>query len=292
MNTPVKWSDEYYVSKKRVVLTQEQLEVPGMRVFGHHVMSAATEPLVLHFHENAYEFMIITEGTFFLQASGKNYKVSGGDIFVTPPGEIHSSNQMPLSLGEFYWFQLDVSDIRKLLFLNDEAAENLTKRLQNIEGHVIRSDDRELKRLMKTTFALTDSSENRYMIAGYLVVFLNMAIECSKKSAANLTGDIAMALNYILDNYTQELQLEELADYCGLSISQFKQKFKNQLGVSPRCFINQQKIEHAKNLLLEGETKTDIAMQLGFSSSSYFSAVFKKFTSCTPTEYKNRTQSQ
>lgn len=73
MNIPVKWNDEYYVSQKRVVLTQEQLAIPGLRVLGHHVMSTATEPLVLHFHENAFEFMVIAEGTFF--SSGIRKKI-------------------------------------------------------------------------------------------------------------------------------------------------------------------------------------------------------------------------
>ena len=285
MNTPVRWKDEYFVSEKRVVLTEEQLEIPGLRVFGHHSMSTASEPLVLRFHENAYEFMIITEGAFSLQMAGKNYKVSGGDVFVTPPGEIHSTNQMPLSLGEFYWFQLDVSYIKDLLFLSEEAATDLLRRLQEVISQVIHTDNKDLKKMIKKAFTLTASRENRYMTAGYLVVFLNMMIEYSRKETTTLTRDIESALNYIMDMFTQEITLEELADYCNLSVSQFKQKFKNQVGVSPRCYINQQKVEYAKSLLLEGKSKTDIAMQLGFSSSSYFAAVFKKFNSCTPSEY-------
>ena len=287
MNTPVRWKDEYFVSEKRVVLTEEQLEIPGLRVFGHHSMSTASEPLVLHFHENAYEFMMITEGAFSLQMAGKNYKVSGGDVFVTPPGEIHSTNQMPLSLGEFYWFQLDISYIKDLLFLSEEAAADLLRRLQEVISQVIHTDNKDLKKVIKKAFTLTVSRENRYMTAGYLVIFLNMMIEYSRKETTTLTRDIESALNYIMDMFTQEITLEELADHCNLSVSQFKQKFKSQVGVSPRCYINQQKVEYAKSLLLEGKSKTDIAMQLGFSSSSYFAAVFKKFTSCTPSEYVN-----
>ena len=65
----------------------------------------------------------------------------------------------------------------------------------------------------------------------------------------------------------------------------FSYKFKRQLGTSPRNFINQQKIEQAKILLLEKMSITDVAMYLGFTSSSYFSTVFKKFTLYTPSEY-------
>lgn len=43
------------------------------------------------------------------------------------------------------------------------------------------------------------------------------------------------------------------ASLCGLSDSQFKHKFKAQMGTSPRDFINLQKIEYAKALLLENK---------------------------------------
>lgn len=57
------------------------------------------------------------------------------------------------------------------------------------------------------------------------------------------------------------------------------------MGISPRRFINQQKIEAAKPLLLNRMSVTDIAMQLGFNSSTYFSTVFKQYTMYSPREY-------
>ena len=57
------------------------------------------------------------------------------------------------------------------------------------------------------------------------------------------------------------------------------------MGVSPRNYINQQKIEYAKSLLKEGGSITDVSMALGFSTSSYFSYIFKKHTMLTPTEF-------
>lgn len=57
------------------------------------------------------------------------------------------------------------------------------------------------------------------------------------------------------------------------------------MGISPRNFINQQKIDLSKTMLLDGHTVTDVAMALGFSSSSYFAYAFKKFTTFTPTEF-------
>ncbi|RGY01284.1 AraC family transcriptional regulator [Blautia sp. OF03-15BH] len=57
-----------------------------------------------------------------------------------------------------------------------------------------------------------------------------------------------------------------------------------------RYFINQQKIEFSKTLLMEGMSVTDIAMLLNFNTSSYFSTVFKKFTALSPMDYLKKQQ--
>lgn len=286
MNAPIKWEDEYYVSKERIVLTNKQLEIPGLDVFARHNMPCAIDPLTLHFHENAFEFIFITEGVFSFQASGEDYRVNGGDIFVSFPNEIHSTNQIPLSLGEIFWFQLNISSVQNLLFLSNSAASHLIEQLNTIKNHVNKPHyPKEMRLLLKKAFALTKDPGSKYLISSYLVLFLNLLIDNSQESSSSLTSDIEKAIDYVLENFKQDISLETLADHCHLSISQFKQKFKTQMGISPRCFINLQKIEYAKTLLLEGKSKTDIAMLAGFNSSSYFSAVFKKYTSFTPSEY-------
>ena len=58
-----------------------------------------------------------------------------------------------------------------------------------------------------------------------------------------------------------------------------------EMGTSPRDFVNFHKVEAAKNLLLEGHSVTDVAMELSFSSSNYFSSVFRRYTSFSPTQY-------
>ena len=58
-----------------------------------------------------------------------------------------------------------------------------------------------------------------------------------------------------------------------------------EVGISPRNFINFHKVEAAKGLLLEGHSVTDTAMALNFSSSNYFSNVFRRYTSFSPSQY-------
>ena len=123
------------------------------------------------------------------------------------------------------------------------------------------------------------------MAATYLQLFLHLLISFSSEEQFRLSPDIGRTLNYIMDHITEALTLDELASVANLSCSQYKQKFKKQMGISPRYYINQQKIEYSKMLLQDGMSVTDIAMLLNFNTSSYFSTVFKKYTLFSPLEY-------
>lgn len=122
-------------------------------------------------------------------------------------------------------------------------------------------------------------------------------MQCPNRSASQsssaqfkLTPDIGRALNHIDENLTETLSLDDLAKIALLSASQFKQKFKKQLGITPRHYINLQKINLAKIMLEEQNSVIETASALGFETTSYFSMVFRKFCSCTPSAYRKAAQ--
>ena len=107
------------------------------------------------------------------------------------------------------------------------------------------------------------------------------------ESTTELSENVKAALTYIEDNINRPLRLEEIAEVSGYSLSRFKVRFKEQLGITPAEYITLEKLRLAKKLLIGSRTRvTDIAYQLGFSSSNYFSSVFRKYNFCTPREYR------
>lgn len=111
-----------------------------------------------------------------------------------------------------------------------------------------------------------------------------------KEEAKILAMDegISRAISYLRKNLNEHLDLTDLARISGYSLSRFKSKFRNETGITPGEYISLQKIEHAKHQLLETNISiTEIAYSLGFSSSNYFSTVFKKYSDSTPREYRS-----
>lgn len=285
MFSAINWHDQYTLTKERIIYTQEQHHVPGVHALARHTMKDSIPSLKWHYHENSFEFTISTKGTFSFSTQTSSYRFSGGDVFIAFPDEIHGTNDIPVSVGEIYWFQLDVSNPKEFLFMNEDTAIHMIENLRALPHHVVQANAEEMRPLIQQAFYLAQKNEEPEFIASYLQLFLYLLIHSANNEKFALSPDIGRTLNYILDNITEELPLEELAALANLSCSQYKQKFKKQLGISPRHFINQQKIEYSKLLLLEGMSVTDIAMLLGFTTSSYFSTVFKKYTLYTPTEY-------
>lgn len=281
---PIKWLDTYRHTKECTMLTENELQIPGIRLFAMRKIQSALPPLPLHYHENAFEITFIDKGSMSFSCDDKNYNVPGGCIFVSFPNEPHSTNNVPITLNEQYWFQLDIHDPHKFLFLNKDTALEYIRNLNKLDHMLEVPDTKQLRSIIKYAFELASKGGNRYLIAGCFTILLQLLIEAETRSSYT-PPDFENVLQYVEDHLTEEISLDFLAAQCRLSTSHFKQKFRNIVGISPRNYINQCKINHAKELLLSGKPITEVAMELGFNTSSYFSAVFKKYTLQTPREF-------
>lgn len=259
-------------------------------MFGYYKKKITMDALIWHYHENCFEFTIPYKGNFIYSTPEKDYSFSGGDVFISYPNEIHGTNENPLAIGNLYWFQLDISDTDNFLFLKPEAARELISALWNLSRHVITIDLHQVYPLLEKAFQYGQNPSTAPLAASYLQLFLQMLPFFEEKEANFISSEIKFAQNYICTHIAEDISLENLASLCGLSISQFMEKFKKQTGITPRHYINQSKIECAKTLLLQGHTITETAMLLNYSTSNYFSTVFKKYTMYTPSEFlqKNR----
>ena len=108
------------------------------------------------------------------------------------------------------------------------------------------------------------------------------------KDNANSINHIVIekSLNYIKQNLTEDLSLEKMAQLMSLSPVYFHTCFQTSVGKTLRDYVEEQRLKKAINLLITTElTLTQIALECGFSSQSYFSFVFKRRMGTTPRQY-------
>jgi len=93
---------------------------------------------------------------------------------------------------------------------------------------------------------------------------------------------------YVDDNYGYELTLSALAELFHLNETYLSGLFKQHAGINFSDYLTKVRLAKAAELLKENELKlTDIAMLVGYSTSSYFSTSFKKHYGQSPKEYRD-----
>ena len=283
---PINWRDPPFDDGFRIIQTAEKLKIPGLRMFGKHSVTKAIPALYPHYHENAFEITYLCKGTMTFINDDEIHHLSGGDVYISLPDEVHSTGAVPISLNEMYWFQLDTS-VPDFLHLGSEWRDRLLCDLGNLNSRLINTNTGEMQKLVKEFFRMTyqQDGNKRYHASSILIYFLNQIIAYSQKQEKVVSKDIQAAVDYIVDNLYDNIPLEILAEVSGLSLSRFKQKFCQQLGFTPREFINFRKIETSKSLLANGKSVTEAALELGFSTPNYFSSVFKRFTTVSPSDF-------
>lgn len=112
-------------------------------------------------------------------------------------------------------------------------------------------------------------------------------IERIYQSKKEEKGVILEIQEYIKKHVEERISREEIAKAVNFSVDYISKIYKKETGESLSEYIMEQKIEQAKEWIQqENDTIGNIATKLGYSSFSYFSEVFRRFTGVLPSEYK------
>lgn len=124
---------------------------------------------------------------------------------------------------------------------------------------------------------------NRLKTISVLYSFLHRLF-VDKENADHI---LTPAIKYITQNFDNPvLTNSTLAQKCNISEVYFRKLFLQKYGLSPKQYIIDIRLNHAKQLLCEGDYKINaIAEKSGFSNQYHFCRIFKKNTGLTPTEY-------
>lgn len=289
--------DEYCWTKERQLLTQELHRVPGLRNISHFSISSSSPPLPVHFHSNLLEIHCMIKGTRFTQIQVEDellsYHVKGNQCMITYPLELHSSGNEPQPPCEFYAFQIDLSKPYDLLGLNHDTSTELYHQLMSLSSRQIELGSPQLRELVQIFNLFAEQTPLSTMRATqYLAGFLLGMSELTPifgNEAQQIEGPIRHSLDYLSNHITENIRLDSMAAAAGYSLSRFKTKFKETVGITPAEYVTMQKIELAKRRLIESnESITELAYNLGYSSSNYFCSVFKKMMNCSPQNYRLR----
>ncbi len=250
-----------------------------------------------HCH-NAVEIILPIQNSYevTLESSNQTFEVQQDEIFIIPSGEIHSLH--PLSDG------------RRLIFIFDDTLLKMVRGYNGMRALVgkylyLRPDEdsqiyQEIyDRLISMSNDYFNNSEfYEFSVYAHLFRILLLMTHYQLTRVQEETGhknlvhakyfrQFNSVLEYIGEHFTEELRLDDVADYCGFSKYHFSRLFKEYANTTFYDYLTQCRVKAAESFLeQEDMTITDIALQSGFSSISTFNRTFKLQKGCTPGEYR------
>ena len=139
--------------------------------------------------------------------------------------------------------------------------------------------------------AMEEKAACQQYLAGIANLILGMTMYYSQNCEFDnkATEQISKAKVFIRENLLKGIGPEEVADSLHMSYSWFRKLFKEYTGLSPAHYIQELKIQQAKDLLATTQRSTkEIAYYLTFDDIPYFTKVFKKYTGYTPQNYRQK----
>lgn len=119
----------------------------------------------------------------------------------------------------------------------------------------------------------------------------SLADSVSSSIYAGSSSAMKKLILFLCEHYSENITLKSAAEIIHVNPTYLSTLFKQETGVPFITFLNGLRLSHAEEYLLTTSmTVTEIALQTGFSSSSYFTKLFKEKHGVTPKEFRGRSR--
>lgn len=234
---------------------------------------------------DSYQLLYITRGKGVFYTSPEHHIAIGeGDIMVLQPHTWHSYFPDKRTGWQEYWIGFQGINM-------DSRFQNNFFRKDQVVYHVGVQDNIVQLYEQAIQVAMEEKAACQQFLAGIANLILGMTMyyaqNCGFDNKAAEQIDKAKVI--IRENLLDNITAEEVASKVNMSYSWFRKLFKEYTGLSPAHYIQELKMQQAKQLLSTSRrTVKEIAYSLNFEELTYFSQVFKKYTGFTPISYREK----
>ena len=255
-----------------------------------------------HLH-NEIEWLYMLSGSMTVQIMDETVTLNRGEIIIINSFVVHSTTRTDSdSYMCMLQFNPDVLIHNSLASEYKYAVPFLCQ--DRFHYRIIKPTEAEHQR--EIAALLTDTAnEFQYKATGYEIMIKSnlykllallyrynlISYEKPRESHrdAAVKARLAKVVEYVEKHYEESIEVPQVARLAGLNPDYFCRLFKSVTGQSFIQYLNTVRVSVAERLLLTTDRLiTDILVETGFSSLSYFNRTFKKIKHCSPSEYRKQ----
>ena len=242
-----------------------------------------------------YELFVIKSGKLAMKQGGYDFVGNQGDVFFHLPHVIQYGTEP--NYVEFYWLHF-TTEVDPVVLTMPQLAEALTNSTDFLTNKIVVPQyfplaDRQrffmqCGDLFATWRTEHNQTEGDYAVTSLMLELTKQLVRKLLPEAARHSRKLQTALVYIRDNRCDPITVADVAEACMCHEKYLTYLFKKELGVSPKRYITQSKIDFAKSILISSNCSVkDVACFTGYEDEHLFMRQFRKETGMTPTEYRH-----
>lgn len=243
-----------------------------------------THSFARHTHDG-FAVGVIERGIEVFNYRGKKHRAGRGQIILINPAEVHDGRGADNDGWAFSIFYVDPK-----IFQRVATEMTLREKPVPLFEEAVVDDEPVARKLLQLHRTLENSTSVLERESAILMTFAELISRHSQFShSASEEGHepkaISRAKTYLEENYMRSVSLSEVAAFAGLSRFHLIRVFKKNTGLSPYAYLEQIRINRAKDFLKAGMPIADTAFEVGFVDQSHLTKTFKRFAGFTPGQY-------
>ena len=274
--------------------------------FQCHVEKGFGKSTVANAHYHYYiELLYCISGSAQVFISDKNYNFDIGDMVLINSREVHSIYSTSEDVIEYIVVKFDPNVLystsitvfeSKYVFpftLNKSTHQKVFTKAEIKDTSIPHLINEIIMEYTKKTYGFELAIRNS--IGGVFLLILRnwydkgLDLNINTNINENTLKKLQKIFDYIDKNYMFDISAESVASTCNMSYSYFSRFFKASVGKAFSQYLNYVRITEAEKLLLSSNINiTEIAMEIGFTSSSYFIKQFKEYKNLSPKQFKKK----
>ena len=229
-----------------------------------------------HFHAE-FSFGAMISGATRANCKGRDHILSAGDLVLIAPHAVHSCNPIAGQPRSYH-----------MLYVNEAWCLETVAGLRGRSMAGIRMNKNPALFAEYLDFVMALPCLRAYEANDRLRQLLAAAVEPEAPAVSLLHGEaLAEQIKQaLLESIATPVSLDELARKFECRKETLIRVFRRTFHITPHAFLNNVRVEQAKQRLKRGEDIADVAADLGFSDQSQLHRTFVNYTASTPGQYR------